>query len=279
MSDIEEKIKGTKSKVPQLSTDFSQRVLSQIEELESVIQPWGRGLHWIKLLFGLALLIIGLVAVNNSAFELRMNGSLEMLYFGTQFLNDMLKYIPWDIILPALLITGIASWLIWNSHLVKRGIALTIAVCYLVTGVGGVALANSGMNEQLQTQIVTTDKEWPLLSWFYKERARFFVRHPNFNMGQVVQSDDRSALVVDPYGNELRVMLPPQTVVKNGQYLRIRGEKGGKAFMATDVHFCGAGSVGRYFNRVGMMPDHMNKNRLNRGMMRQHRMMHRRRKL
>lgn len=279
MSDIEEKIKGIKSKVPQLSSDFSQRVLSRIDELDAVVQPVGRGSRWFRLFMGIGLLVIGLVAVNNSAFELRMNGSLEMLYFGTQFLSDILKYIPWDIILPALLITGIASWLIWNSHLVKRGIALTIAVCYLVTGVGGVALANSGMNEQLQTQIVTEDREWPLLSWFYKERARFFVRHPNFNMGQVVQSDDRSALVVDPYGNELRVMLPPQTVVKNGQYLRIRGEKGGQAFMATDVHFCGAGSVGRYFNRVGMMSDHMNKNRLNKGMMRQHRMMHRRKKL
>ena len=274
MSDVEEKIKGAKLKVPDLPPDFSQRVMVKIDKLGVMVLPERRGSRWVRLIVGIGLLIIGLVAMNNFTFELRMNGSLEMLYFGTRFITDILRYIPWDTFLPALLITGVASWLIWKSHLVKRGIALTIAACYLVTGVGGVALANSGMNEQLQAQIVQEKREWPLISWFYKERARFFVRHPNFNMGRVVQADEKSAWVIDPYGNRLRIMLPPQTVVKNGQYLRIRGKKGGEAFMAIDVHFCGSDSVQRYFSRDGMMPGRMNK-----GMMRHHRKMHGRGKM
>ena len=290
MKNLEDRIKATKPSVPEVSPDFSRRVLSQIDELGLTVQPiraLSLFLQWLRLIAGVIFLVIGLVTVNNFIFEIRMNGSLEMLYFGTAFLNDMLRYIPWDTFLPALLITGFASWLVWNSHLVKRGIAVTIAACYLVTGIGGVALANSGMNEQLQAQILREKREWPLVSWFYKERARFFVRHPNFNMGQVVQSNSTSALVVDPYGNRLKIVLPPHTVVKKGQFLRLRGEglrPGIEArqavFKATDVHFCGPGKVGRYFQGANMMSGHMKggmmRHRTEDGVMR-HRMMHRNR--
>lgn len=261
MTNLEEKIKSYKPAVPDLPADFSNRVLSRIEEMGVTIllaKEQKSLMQWIRLVFGIILLAIGLLAVNNFIFELQMNGSLELLYFGARFFEEVFSYIPLDIILLALFITGIAAWLVGNSRFLKKSMTAIIAGCYLITGVGGVALATSGLNEQVQVRILQEKTSWPLLSWFYKERARYFVKHPNFRLGRVDQTEDGIVWLVTPNGLRIKVGLPQNTSVRTGQYLRLTGNKSSESFIANDIQFCKPKRVQRYFNHMKMMPGHMN---------------------
>ena len=261
MNKLEDILKAAKPAAPDLPVDFSEGVMSEIRKIELEVAPINSArqpVSWTQLASGILLMLLALIIVNNIIFEVQMNGSVELLYFGTHFLNDVVAYIPFDLIFPAIIVTGISAWLMWNSKALKRGIAGIIIGSYLTTAFGGAALAASGVNEKIQAAILQEKRDFPLVSWFFKERARYFIDHPNFKMGRVESFAGQFCWIVDPHGHKSKIKLPTGMGVKKGQIIRIAGVKSGDLFRVSAGHHCNPGRVGRYFHPMTMMGPGMN---------------------
>lgn len=255
MKTFDELIKSAKPTVPELPSAFSERVMSEIVRMEA--EPGKSSINLLNLLAAGFLLLIGLLSVNSIMFEVRMNGSIELLSFGTRFLTDALTYIPFDLIIPAILIIGLASRMMWASQTFKKGATTVIIGSYLITGAGGAALAATGVNERIQNTLIKGKIDWPVISWFYKERARYHINHLNFNMGRVERLSNGLAWIVDPNGKEIKVRLPEGRVVEKGQFIRLAGSIDNGIFKGHDMNFCHPVTAKRYFHRMPMMQHHM----------------------
>jgi hypothetical protein len=277
MKNIDELIKKAKPAVPELPNDFSKNILSKINALGLEIAPRkssGTLGSWSKLIIGCLLLVLGLIVTNNAIFQMQMSGSLELLSFGSQYTVDVAGYLPLDMILPILLITAMSSWLLWRSHLLKPGIALTAAVCFLITSIGGTALAATDINTQIQSSVIKEKTNIPIISWFYKERAKYHLKHPQFQMGEVLERQKEFVLIKDPYGKTQKIYLPSNMAVTKGQYIRLNGEQSGDGFHAANMQHCNPKRVGKYFSHMNMMGGKMGPGMMmNNGMMKHHRMM------
>jgi len=256
---FEEILKSAKPPVPELPPNFSTRVMSEISQLEAksiglqTRTRVGLGSFTIACL----LLLLSLLTFNSILFEIQMNGSLELLSFGTQFLSDIFGYIPFDLIIPTVLVVALASRMMWVSKVFKKGVAAVIISSYLITGLGGAALAATNVNKRIQKTLTTGKIDWPLISWFYKERARYQVKHPNFNMGQVEKLSDGFVWIVDPNGRTIKVKLPEGQAVEKGQFIRIVGSVDKGLFKGNNMNFCHPVNAQRYYHHMPMM--HQNK--------------------
>ena len=256
MKKLEDILKAAKPAVPDLPQDFSERVMSEVRKINLATAPLiaaKQRINWKQLTAGILLLLLSLVIVNNIVFEVQMNGSVELLYFGTQFLKDIFAYFPFDLVIPAIIVTGLSSWLMWNSKVLKRGIAAIIIGSYLTTTFGGAALAATGINEQIQAAIIEEKRDWPLLSWYFKERARYFIDIPNFKMGRVEKLEGRFIWIMDPHGNKTKLELPVGMQVRKGQIISMTGVKSGDHFRVSTGRHCNQGSAGRYFHHMSTM--------------------------
>ncbi|MFH2131181.1 MAG: hypothetical protein ABIK68_12480, partial [bacterium] len=103
-------------------------------------------------------------------------------------------------------------------------------------------------------------REWPLVSWFFKERARYFVHHPNFRMGRVEKTEGRLIWIIDPRGERSRIELPEGMQVREGQVVSLAGVAADDLFRVSSGHHCNPGRVGRYFHHMSMMSPGMNGN-------------------
>lgn len=191
-----------------------------------------------------------IVIFSYNSYELKMNGSLELLYFGTQFLGAFLGNLPWDLIVASFVLAFLSALIMKLSGVIKRGIALTAIVIYLVTGIGGAALAASGLNDRIEAKIEAKQIEWPWLSFFHNTRAREFIHHPNFLLGKVDFIGNDSITIVTPGGNKISIRVPKQTSVREGQILRLSGKEYQSYFEAQNVHICNPNRVMRYFNHI-----------------------------
>jgi len=256
MKQLDGLLKVARPVVPMLPANFSNRVMAKIEQLDVPIVPFNmprRYLRWAQLAGSFLLLGLSLVVVNSVIFEIQMNGSVELLFFGTQFFKDVLSYLPFDLIFPALIMSWLSSWLLWKSKTLKRGIAGIIIGSFLTTTFGGAALAATSINGQIQTALITQEQEIPLLSWFYKERARFFVKHPNFRMGRVVRFEKNLVWIVDPHGKTLMIELPAEMNVQERQVISLVGTEADDLFVARAGRHCSPGRVGKYFSHMSSM--------------------------
>lgn len=256
MKNLDVILKEAKPAVPRLPEDFSMVVMAEIEQLDPLITSdnlYPNRVKYTQCVWGVLMLALSLLFFNSVIFEIQMNGSIELLYFGTRFLKDAVTYIPFDLILPVIAIAGLSSWLIWQSKAFKKGIAGILIGSILTTTFGGAALAATGINGQIQTTFIENKWDMPLLSWFYKERARFYVDHPNFRMGRVGRAEDGLVWIVDPHGNESKIALPSGMTVKKGQVISLVGLETGNVFRASTGRHCSPGRVGKYFSHMSMM--------------------------
>jgi len=272
---LDDILKSAGPSVPKLPPNFSERVMSEIGQLEAVsIRSHSRShVGLFNFIIACLLLLVGLLAVNSVLFEIRMNGSLELLSFGTRFLADIFDYIPFDLIIPAVLIVALASRMIWASKAFKKGVAAVILGSYVVTGVGGAALAATGVNERIRKTLIEDNRDWPVISWLYQERARYHVKHPNFNMGQVEKLSDGLAWIVDPNGKKIKVRLPEGQTVQKGQFIRLVGSVDNGLFKGHDMNFCHPVNAQRYYHHMPMM--HRNMMMHMKDMKKHHKMMNR----
>jgi hypothetical protein len=256
---LDDILKSARPSVPELPPKFSERVMSEIGRLEakSIGSQTRSRSSLFNFIFACLLLLVGLLAFNSILFVIRMNGSLELLSFGTRFLADIFSYIPFDLIIPAVLIVALASRMIWASQAFKKGVATVILGSYVVTGVGGAALATTGVNERIQKTLIEDKRDWPVISWLYKERARYHVKHPNFNMGQVEKLSDGFAWIVDPNGKKIKIRLPEGQTVRKGQFIRLVGSVDNGLFQGHDMNFCHPVNAQRYYQHMPMMHRNM----------------------
>ena len=256
MKKLEDILKAAKPAVPDLPKDFCERVMSEVRKIDPATAPLmsaRQRVNWKQLAGGVLLLLLSLVIVNNIVFEVQMNGSVELLYFGTRFLKDIVVYFPFDLVIPAAVATGLSSWLMWNSKVLKRGIAAVVIGSYLTTGFGGAALAATGINEQIHTAIIKEKRDLPLLSWYFKERVRYFIDLPDFKMGRVEKSDGRFVWIVDPHGKKSKIELTTDMKVRKGQIISLAGTESGDLFRVNIGHHCNPGRAGRYFHHMSLM--------------------------
>lgn len=252
MIDLERLLRKAKPAVPDLPEDFSSTVMEKIMQLDtSVVYIAKRSANArIQLGIGILGLIIATLLFNYNTYEIRMNGSLELLYFGRQYLFDFLGYLPFDLLVPSLLVTLISIWMFRKSGIVKRGIASIVIISYLITGVGGSALAAVGFNDQIEAMISEYEKSWTWLTVFQNSRARQFIQHPHMRLGKVEKIVNGKAEIITPNGEKLLIQLPPQTDVQVGQYLRTSGMENQSVFSARKVHICNPSRVNRYFGHM-----------------------------
>ena len=252
MKNLEKLLHTAKPDVPDLPDNFSQIVLQRIVENGLSIQksPALNRFRRTQLGLGLVGLATALILFNFNSYELRMNGSLELLFFGSQYLNAFIGFLPWDLIVPSLALTGLSAWFFWKSGFLKKGIAVIAIISYLITGVGGVALATTSFNDQIEKGISKREKELPWLNMFHHHRAKTFIQHPNFKMGKVQEINNGSALVITPNGEKVKIQLPETAQVQVGQILRMSGQGNKTAFAARNVHVCNPNRVNRYFGSM-----------------------------
>lgn len=283
MKNIDDILKRSKPEVPDLPEEFSKDILLKINELGLEIAPRKTVksvVNWINLIAGALFLILALLITNTAIFEVQMSGSLELLSFGSRFTADFAGYLPLDMIIPTLVIVAISSWLLWRSHMVKRGIALIAAGSIIVTSVGGTALAATDINRKIQSHIFEKETDIPVISWFFKERAKYHLNHPHFQMGQVTDQKKDHVLITDPYGNTQKIYLPGGMSVQKGQYIRLTGNFSEDGFHGNLMQHCNPSRVGKYFSHREMMKNMMGpkmmmqKGMMNKGMMKRYQMMH-----
>lgn len=262
MTSIDDLLRKAKPPAPDLPDDFSSELMQRIEKEKITIRQSvvSEKSQKIRTFLGLGSLVLAIILFSYNSYELRMNGSLELLFFGTRYLGDFMNLLPWDLIIPSFLLTAFSIWMIKKANLVKRGLAVTAIISYLITGVGGAAIASTGLNEQIEAGISFKEKDWPWVTMFRHHRAMQFIQHPNFKMGRVEANFNGSARVVTPNGETITIKLPANTLVAEGQILRISGEGEEAVFTAQRVHICNPNRVMRYFGRMmgpgKMMKDH-----------------------
>jgi hypothetical protein len=249
---IDKLIKSAKPAVPNLPEGFGRSVIDRINSEGITIQSRGVSSLQRKTGFGFGVFawVTAIILFSYTYYELRMNGSIELLYFGTRFLGSFLGNLPWDLISASMVLATLSAWMIKRSGFLKKGIALTIVVSYLVTGVTGAALATTGLNDQIEGGIEAKQADWPWLKVFRNERAAKFIHHPNFKMGKVESITNRNIIVVTPNGEQLQIQLPKNTRVQIGQVLRISGQEEQNLFQAQKVHVCNPSRVMRYFDHA-----------------------------
>lgn len=250
MKNLDTLLKSAKPAVPDLPEGFSKIVMRRISEEGLLISqvPASHRFGSLQLGVGLIALAISLILFNYNSYELRQNGSLELLYFGSQYLVDFIGYLPWDLIIPSLMLTALSTLLFWRSGYLKKGIAVTAIISYLVTGVGGAALASTGFNDQIDAGITRREKDLPWLNMFHHHRAKEFIHHPGFKMGKVEKVMNGNAFVITPNGEEIKIQFPQGIQVKVGQILRMSGMENNAVFSAQKVHVCNPQRVDRYFS-------------------------------
>lgn len=244
-----------KSAAPRLPDHFTSRVMDEIERRGiSVLPAWRYvALRVLRIGGAIAALVTAMVLADAMIFELRMNGKLELLYFGADFLGSFLGALPYDLILPMLAVAGFSGWLLKSGSRLRVRAALTMLFAYALTGAGGLTLAQSGLNERLQSDVVQSQRHFPMLGSFFRDRAVYRTPHPRFRMGRVLSIVDGKARLKSPSGQEVEVVLPKGMSPVVGDHMRVRGLMGANRFRAEKGQFCNPKRVGRYFRHHQMM--------------------------
>jgi hypothetical protein len=254
MKSLEERIKAAKPDVPELPAGFSDRVMARIagEGLAELPAPAGHRRRRFSLAGAALLLAVAIVLVNGLAFELRMNGSLELLFFGTRFLGTFLSNLPLDLLVPVLLLSGLAAWLLRYGRAARLATVWVVLIAYGVTGGGGLALAQTGLNERVRDWALQDERDVPMLGPFYRHRARYRMHHRNFRMGRVLEIENGSARILTPAGEEVSVNLPPGLRPRVDEHVRLSGAPVSGRFAAERGQLCEPRRARRYFHHMRM---------------------------
>ncbi len=247
MPTLDERLKAARPEPPRLPEGFARRVMDEIQARGLPIRsaPLRHRAWWMA--GAAACVLAGMALTNAFLFELRSNGSLELLEFGTRFLTGFLARVPYDFLAAAAVLAALSGLLVRRGHILRARVAWVLLLSYGMTGLGGLALAGSGLNEELQTQVYAERLDWPGLHWFYRQRAHFMAPPDRFRFGLVTQVDDGNAVLFSPMGDQISVTLPPGFRVQVGDHVRLSGQEEGGRFRAEHAQLCQPGRGQRYF--------------------------------
>lgn len=251
---IEDRIKAAKPAAPPLPPDFNARVMAGIAGEGLAILParTGRVRRHLYLAASVFMLGLGILLANGAVFEVTMNGNLELLYFGSRFLGSFIALLPFDLLASATLLAGITVWLLHRGRVTRVALTWLVMTAYGITAAGGVALAESGVNEKLRDWIVETDVDLPGVSGYFLHRAHYRMRHPEFRMGRVTEVEATAARLVTPTGEAYWITLPSGLRPNVGDHLRLGGKESGGRFVADEGQLCNPKRTMRYFHPMPM---------------------------
>jgi hypothetical protein len=252
MTLLDERLKAAQPVAPVLPEGFAARVMDAIHAQGLRIRPAPRRWRFGALAAAVAAVLAAAVLTNAVVYEVRSNGSLELLEFGSQFLGSVFERIPYDLLAAALALAGTAVLLIRRGRILQTRVAWLLLLTYGASGLGGLALAGSGLNEELQTDVYAERLSWPGVVWFYRERAHFRPPPAHFRFGVVQAVDSGTAQLLSPTGDEVTVKLPPGFQVRVGDHVRLSGAATNGEFTADQAQHCQPGRGQRYFmHRMG----------------------------
>ena len=262
---LEKRLRAARPEAPPLPPDFPAKVMARIDQQGLRVRPaWQLALRGhLPAAAAMVLVIGGVLLADGAVYEIRMNGSLEMLYFGRRFLSAFLGALPWDLLVGVALTGALAAGMLRYAGGMRTALSWLLLAVYGVSAGGGTVLANSGLNEQVQNWVLRPGQHLPLMSDFFQHRARFRVHHPGFRMGRVEALEGNMASLVSPTGQTFRVTLPQGTRVAVGDHLRLRGSMRGEEFTPEEGQLCDPRRTRRYFHHMdgmmkgGMGPGHM----------------------
>lgn len=257
MPTLDERLKAARPEPPPLPAGFAMRVMAEIQTRGLAIRPVPRPRRSWWLAAAAACVLAGVGFANAFVFELRANGSLELLAFGGRFLAGFLERVPYDLLAASAVLAALSGLLLRRGRIVQSRVAWVLLVSYGVTGLGGLALAGSGVNEELQSQVYADRMNWPGLHWFYRQRAHFMAPPAHFRFGRVAEVNDGTVVLLSPAGDEIPVDLPPGFRAVVGDHLRLSGAEESGRFRADHAQLCQPGRGQRYFMHgpgMGMGP-------------------------
>jgi hypothetical protein len=268
MDRFEQRIRAARPAVPELGPQFSAQVLAEIARRGLRVRPaWQvRSALWLGRAAALGALGVAVLLLNGAAFELRSNGALELLAFGTRLLGGFLADLPWDLLLSALLLAGAAGWGLRHAQLARVPVAWAVLIGYGLTGAGGLALAGSGLNESVQSAVLEDRAGGLGLQWFYAQRAMYRRPHPHFRMGRVIALEGQRAQLQTPAGEVEEVMLPQGFRAQVGDAVRLIVAPDGPLVRAQAAQLCNPSTVGPYFRHHRMMQEMMQRRGMGAGM-------------
>ena len=254
MTALEERIRAAKTVAPPLPGQFTSQVMDQIARQGLAVLPAGRLRlkRWFCLGAASLLLVLGVLVADGLAYEVRMNGSLELLFFGVRFLEGFLAGLPLDLLFTLIALASLAAWLVHVSRPARLALVWVLLISHVLTGAGGLALAQSSLNEKVRDWATRGEEDLPLLGPYFRQRAHFRSHHPGFRMGKVIAIKDGEARMLTPAGEEVSVALPPRFRPRPGDTIRLGGRISGKRFRADKGQLCEPGRVKRYFHRMKM---------------------------
>lgn len=246
---LEELLKASRPGTPDLPPDYSLRVMETIQREGLAVRPkWvhqlRRGTRRAAIL---AALLAGVVFSDALAFEVSINGSLELLHFGTRYLGDFLAKLPLDLLLGSLLFTTLAAWLMAGGGPVRARMAWVVLFSYALSATGGATLAETGINEVLQETVVSKAPEMPVLGHFFRRRARYATPHPHLRMGRVTGVENGTATLITPDEETVEVKLPRDFRPRVDEHLRLRGMMRDRKFQVEEGQRLPPRRLGRYF--------------------------------
>jgi hypothetical protein len=253
MPTLDERLRAAKPQAPPLPEDFAARVMEGMRARGIAIRPAPRPWRLGWLAGAAAAALAGAVLVNAALFELRNNGALELLAFGGRFVDGVAARLPYDFLLAALMLAGLAGLLLRKGLILRTRVAWLLLLSYGATSLAGLALASSGVNEELQAKVEADRIAWPGMHWFFRERARFMPPPPHFRFGVVMAVSNGRVQLLSPLGDEITVNLPPGFRAQVGDHLRLTGAASDGRFEADQAQICQPGWGRRYF-RGGMGP-------------------------
>jgi len=263
LSDLEKKLKSAKATAPRLPSDFSAKVMDQIHQ-QGLSPHSNTSRALLRRFAGVVSLMLALLVSNWLLYEVRMNGSSEMLHFGTRFLSEFISDMPYDLLGIVLLLGLLSGWLLNGvaggrflpalmnptRNGFMRAAASWIVASYLISGLGGTALAFTGINEQMQGLAVRGELSLPWVGDFYRHRAMFRRHHPGLRLGQIKNLQNNRVILISPEGEEFEAMLPQGFKGGEGDHLRMAGVLSGRVFQAEEVQVCDQRRTGRYFRHM-----------------------------
>jgi hypothetical protein len=145
-------------------------------------------------------------------------------------------------------------WLIWKSAVLKIGIVGLMSISFILIGAGGAALAVTGINEAIQNRVIESQAEFQVISWFYKQRVRNNLNHPNFHMGRILITQDNHTQLLAPTGKRTPITLPEKTGLKEGGYVRLLGKPGPEGFEVKQYQQAQSSMTEQYFCYMNSKP-------------------------
>jgi len=218
--------------------DISQKILDKIDQRK--IKITDRWVFWAKKLgfgSGLALTAVVLIfLINLILYYLQQTGSVIYLSFGLPSLALVLKNLPFNYIILAIILIVIIRLILRRTNLIYQKFYYLIMVVIAIVLIGaGIFLFYSGINNVLANKVAESDKKIFILSEIYQGQLPCFPPDRNGIVGKVIKKNINNVTIQTLDGQKEIIVTGPPNIFDNvylGQIIGAIGTGGENIFVA-----------------------------------------------